>query len=134
MWEVFWVVLITAFIFDQLTKAIVVKSKFPHLINKYGPLGLYRKHLNYRFLIWSLHIAIIIPLFITSNFYLFLGAGLISAQISNIFDRLFYKGAVDFIPLPTPFPKLKTAYFNFADLCIAAGDIIYIMGIYDLLK
>lgn len=129
MWNIFWTVLITSFIIDQVTKFTVVRLKIPRFINKYGPLGLYKKRPYFRPIIWSLHVAIIIPLFFSSDINLFLGAGLISAQISNIFDRLIYKGVVDFIPFPTPLPNLKIAYFNFADICILIGDIIYLKGL-----
>lgn len=130
MWSIFWYALISAFVIDQLTKFIVVKSKFHYFKNVHGPLGLYKHYPYFRPIIWSLHLTIIISLFFTSNAYIFLGASLISAQISNIVDRITYKGVIDFIPFPTPLPNLRIAYFNFADICILIGDIIYLKGLF----
>lgn len=52
----------------------------------------------------------------------------IAGSISNLFDRLWYQGVIDFIELSCSF--FTWPLFNIADMCIVAGVGIMLVGYY----
>ncbi len=50
---------------------------------------------------------------------------ILAGSFSNLIDRLFYNGVVDFISLNIP--KVDWIYFNLADIFIALGSVLLIL-------
>lgn len=77
--------------------------------------------------LWALIILlniVILVLFIAIRRYQF-GIGLILAgSLSNLLDRIFYGGVVDYLRLPFNFPE-----FNLADVSICFGAFLIILAI-----
>lgn len=119
---------------DQISKFIVLRANIPHYFNKWGPMGLYKKHNWFQYPLLLIHLLILIPLFTNANPNLFLGTGLIFTGLSNTFDRRIRKGVVDFIPVPFRIPNQPTpARINIADFTIIIGVIVYAYGLFTLL-
>lgn len=134
MWELFWSSLIIVIVLDQISKFVVISVKSSHYVNKWGPMGLYKKHNWLQYLLLFIHLLILIPLFWNEDINLFLGAGLIFGGFSNAFDRKIRKGIVDFIPIPFRVPNQPSpARINIADLAIIIGIITYFVGLLTVL-
>lgn len=77
--------------------------------------------------LWTVNILlniIVLTLFISVKRYQF-GIGLILAgSFSNLLDRIFYNGVIDYIHLPFNFPA-----FNIADISICFGAFLIILAI-----
>jgi signal peptidase II len=113
---------------DRLSKEIALKNKIA-LFNR-----------NFSFGISFFNFSIIVPIFILgliiilvtikrkvvfrSPFIYWLTSLILIGGISNIVDRIFYSGVIDFISIPF-FPS-----FNFADVFVSIGMVI---AVYKLL-
>lgn len=135
MWNLFWWSLTIVIVLDQISKFVVIRADISHYLNKWGPMGLYKKHDWFQYPLLLIHLLVLIPLFTNGNLNLFLGAGLIFGGLSNSFDRKIRKGVIDFIPVPfrilnQPIP----GRINIADFAILIGIVIYGFGLTDLIK
>lgn len=113
-------IIFIAFLSDRLSKYLAGKSNL-FLMNK----GAFFGFINNYNAVFLLSILVIIFLFFLKRRYRLPTRLITIGGISNLFDRVVYKGVVDFIRLPF------MPVFNFADVFICLGALLIVV---DLLK
>lgn len=111
--------LISLFVVDRLTKAIALEKSFA-IVNKGVSFGfiISREVFNLYFCLFLILSAVFLLLYSKNLNRFFLGL-IIVGGISNLIDRVFYGGVVDFIKIP--FLGFQN---NLADFAIMAGIIL----------
>jgi len=143
-----WYVLLFSFLFlfDRVTKFLMIQSEqikikiapflsFELSFNRGISWGLFSSAQTSIFVLVSLMtVAVIIPLFIyaflrwRSGFSVWGETVALAGALSNLVDRVFYGGVVDFISVS--YGWFSWPVFNVADICIVVGIFFVLLGFY----